>query len=134
MIVKTFEFSVAAGAAAVNLMPDDFNPVPGDGILDVHAVLDSGITGLTAPPTIEIVIGGATAETPVRKSSITGDAYALQVAGNFGEPINPVLTNYPVRNARNLQLNVAGGTGATATGRIKVTFRTANEVGSGLMS
>jgi hypothetical protein len=133
MIAKTFEYSVAAGAAAVNLAPTDFNPVPEDGMVDVYAVLDSGIASLTVPPTIEIVLGGSTAATPVRRSSITGGPYALQTAGNFGDPLgNPVVTNLPVRKGTNIQVNVAGGTGATATGRMRVVFRTPQETQSGV--
>ena len=133
MIVKTFEFSVAAAAAAANLMPSDFNPVPADGVLDIYGVLDSGIASLTVPPKVELVLGGETSQTPVRSSSITGDPYALQTAGNFGDPAgNPIIQQLPVRKATNTALNIAGGTGATATGRFRVVFRTAAEITSGI--
>lgn len=132
MIAKTFEFSVAAGAAGTNLMPSDFNPVPADGLLDVYGVLDASISSLTVPPKVELVLGGATSETPVRSSSITGDPFALITAGSFGDPAgNPIVTGLIVRKATNLALNVAGGTGATATGRFRVVFRTAQEVQQG---
>lgn len=133
MITKVFEFSVAAGAAAVNLMPSDFNPVPSDGVLDISAMLDAGIAGLTAPPTVAVRMGGAASECPVETASITGSPYGVPPANSFADPINPVLTAYPVRAARNIQLLVAGGTGAVATGRFRVTFRTAAEVSAGTM-
>lgn len=133
MIVNTFEFSVAAAAAATNLAPSAFNPVPSDGVLDVFAVLDASISSLTVPPKISIQLGGAMQSIPVLTSSITGDPYALITAGSFGDPtINPVITGLPVRAATNVQVNVSGGTGATATGRIKMVFRTAADVQAGV--
>lgn len=129
MIINTFEFSVAAAAAATNLAPSAFNPVPDDGVLDIYAVLDSGIAGLTVPPKVAVQLGGAVTETPVLSSSITGDPYALQTAGNFGDPSgNPVALGLPVRKGTNIQVNVSGGTGATATGRIRMVFRAASEL------
>lgn len=133
MIIKTFEFSVAAAATASNVMPDDFNPIPDNGVLDIYGVLDSGISSLTAPPTVELVLGGSTSSTPLRTSSVTGDPYALQTAGNFGDPsVNQILSMMPVRQGTNIALNLAGGTGATATGRFKVVYRTAQEVTAGV--
>lgn len=133
MIVNTFEFSVAAAAAATNLAPSAFNPVPDDGVIDIFAVQDSGITSLTVPAKIQVQLGGATNATPVLTSSITGDPYALQTAGNFGDPtVCPVITGLPVRKATNIQVNVSGGTGATSTGRIKMVFRTAADVTAGV--
>lgn len=133
MIINTFEFSVAAAAAATNLAPSAFNPVPNDGVLDVFAVLDSGIAGLTVPPKIQILLGGSMQTNPVLTSSITGDPYALQTAGNFGDPtVCPVVTGLPVRSGTNTQVMVAGGTGATATGRIRMVFRTAADVQAGV--
>ena len=133
MIIREFEYSVAAASGATNVAPSDFNPIPDDGILDVYAVLDSGIASLTAPPKIEVVLGGATSATPVRQSSITGDPYALQTAGNFGSSqSNPVVQSLPVKRATNIQINLYGGTGATATGRIKMVFRTASEMAGGV--
>lgn len=129
MIINTFEYSVAAAAAATNLAPTAYNPVPDDGALDIFAVLDSGVAGLTKPPTIQIQLGGAVTETPVLQSSITGDPYALQTAGNFGDPSgNPVALGLPVRKGTNIQVLVAGGTGATATGRIRMVFRSTAEM------
>ena len=70
---------------------------------------------------------------PVLTSSITGDPYALSTAGCFGDPtVNPVITGLPVRAATNVQVNISGGTGATATGRIKMVFRTAADVQAGV--
>lgn len=138
MIVKTFEYSVAAAAAPVNVCPSDFNPIPSDGLLDVFAILDGGIAGpLTVPPTLEIVRGGSTSDTPVRRGSVTGTPYAPQgttvQAGNFSDPgVCPVITGLPVRQGTNQQINLAGGTGATATGRIRVVFRTAGEMSAGV--
>ena len=132
MIIKVFEFSAAAGSASVNVMPSQFNPVPADGVLDIWAVLDSGIAGLTAPPTISVQLGGATESTPVVTSSVTGDPNAIQTAGNFPDPVNnPVCRGLAVRQGTNTSLNLAGGTGAAATGRFRVQFRTAQEVASG---
>lgn len=138
MIVKVFEFSAAAAAAPVNVCPSDFNPIPDDGVLDVFATLDGGIAGpLTAPPQIEIVRGGATSDTPVRRGSITGTPYAAPgttvQAGNFSDPGTcPVLTGLPVRRGTNIQVNLSGGTGATATGRMRVVFRTPQEITGGV--
>lgn len=133
MIVNTFEYSVAAGAAATNLAPSAFNPVPENGVLDVFAVLDSGISSLTKPPQIQILLGGAMQTNPVLTSSITGDPYALQTAGNFGDAtVCPVVSGLPVRAGTNTQVMVSGGTGATATGRIKMVFRTAADVQAGV--
>lgn len=133
MIIQQFEYSVAAAAAATNLAPSAFNPIPSDGVLDVFAVLDSGISSLTVPPKIQIQLGGAMNSIPVLSSSITGDPYALQTAGNFGDAtVNPVVTGLPVRAATNIQVLVSGGTGATATGRIKMVFRTAEDVRGGV--
>lgn len=133
MIVNTFEYSVAAGAAATNLAPSAFNPVPSDGVLDVFAVLDSGISSLTKPPQIQVLLGGAMQLNPVITSSITGDPYALQTAGNFADAtVCPVITGLPVRAGTNTQVMVSGGTGATATGRIKMVFRTAADVQGGV--
>lgn len=133
MIVQEFEFSVAAAAAATNVAPSAFNPVPADGVLDVFAVLDSGISSLTVPPKISIQLGGAMNTIPVLSSSVTGDPYALQTAGNFASSqVNPVITGLPVRAATNVQTLLSGGTGATATGRIKMVFRTAADVSGGV--
>ena len=133
MIVNTFEFSVAAGAAATNLAPSAFNPVPADGVLDIFAVLDASISGLTVPPKIQVLLGGAMQSNPVLTSSITGDPYALITAGSFGDAtVNPVITGLPVRGGTNIQVMVSGGTGATATGRIKMVFRTAADVQAGV--
>ncbi len=135
MIVQTFEFSVAAAAAATNVAPSSFNPIPNDGVLDLYAVLDSGIASLTVPPKIELVLGGATTSTPLRQSSVTGDPYALQTAGNFGDPtVNPYVQQLPVRQGTNIAVNLYGGTGATSTGRIKMVYRTAAEVQAGINS
>lgn len=133
MIVNTFGFSVAAGAAATNLAPSAFNPVPDDGVIDIFAVLDSGISSLTVPPSIQVLLGGSIQSNPVLTSQITGDPYALQTAGNFGDAtVCPVITGLPVRKGTNTQVMVAGGTGATATGRIKMVFRTAADVSGGV--
>lgn len=138
MIIKTFEFSAAAAAAAVNVCPSDFNPIPAAGMIDVFAVLDGGIAGpLTVPPTVEIVRGGSTSDTPVRKGSITGSpaqsAGTTVQAGNFTDPsLCPVITGMPVAQGTNLQINLAGGTGATATGRMRVVFRTPDEIRAGV--
>lgn len=133
MIINTFEFSVAAAAAAANLAPSAFNPVPDDGVMDIFAVLDSGISSLTAPPKISVQLGGSMQTTPVLTSSITGDPFALQTAANFGDPAgNPVVTGLPVRKGTNTQVMVSGGTGATATGRIRMVFRTAADVQGGV--
>lgn len=133
MIVNTFEFSVAAGAAATNLAPSAFNPVPEDGVIDIFAVQDSGISSLTKPAQIQVLLGGAIQSNPVLTGSITGDPYALQTAGNFGDAtVNPVITGLPVRRGTNIQVMVSGGTGATSTGRIKMVFRTAADVQAGV--
>ena len=133
MIVNTFEYSVAAAAAATNLAPSAFNPVPDDGVLDVFAVLDASITSLTVPPKIQVLLGGAVQSNPVLTSSITGDPYALITAGSFGAAdVCPVITGLPVRKGTNVQIMVSGGTGATATGRIKMVFRTAADVQAGV--
>lgn len=138
MIIKTFEYSVAAAAAAVNLAPSDFNPIPASGMIDIFAVLDGGISGpITVPPTVEIVRGGPTSDTPVRRGSITGSpaqsAGTTAQAGNFTDPsLCPVITGMPVSQGTNIQVNVAGGTGATATGRIRMVFRTPDEIRAGI--
>lgn len=124
---------MAAAAAATNVAPSAFNPIPDDGVLDVFAVLDSGIAGLTVPPSISVQLGGSMTATPVLTSQITGDPYALQTAGNFADAsVCPVVTGLPVRKATNIQVLVSGGTGATATGRVKMVFRTAQEVTGGV--
>lgn len=138
MIIKTFEFSVAAAAAAVNLCPSDFNPIPASGVLDIFATVDGGISGpLTVPPSVEVVRGGPTSDTPVRKGSITGSpaqsAGTTAQAGNFTDPsLCPVITGMPVQQGTNIQVNVSGGTGATATGRIRMVFRTPQEIQAGV--
>ena len=133
MISNTFEFSVAAAAAATNVAPSAFNPVPADGVLDIFAVLDASISSLTVPPKIAVLLGGAVQSNPVLTSSITGDTYALVTAGSFGDPtVNPVITGLPVRAGTNIQVNLSGGTGATATGRIKMVFRTTDDVRAGV--
>lgn len=138
MIIKTFEFSAAAAAAAVNVCPSDFNPIPANGLLDIFALVDGGISGpLTAPPTVEVVRGGSTSDTPVRKGSITGSpaqsAGTTAQAGNFTDPsLCPVITGMPVAQGTNIQINLAGGTGATSTGRMRVVFRTPQEAQAGV--
>lgn len=133
MIVAVFEYSVAAAAAATNLAPSAFNPVPSDGVLDLFAVLDASISSLTVPPKIQLLLGGSMQTNPVITSSITGDPYALITAGSFGAAdVCPVITGLPVRQGTNIQVMVSGGTGATATGRIKMVFRTADDVRSGV--
>lgn len=137
MIIKTFEYSVAAAAASTNVCPSDFNPTPSAGILDVYATLDGGITGpLTVPPKIEVVVGGDTPQTPVRTSSVTGSpaqaAGTTAQAGNFTDPaFCPVVTGLVLRAGVNLSINLSGGTGATATGRIRMVYRSAQEAQSG---
>ena len=132
MIVQTFEFSIAAGAASTNVMPSSFNPVPADGFLDIFALLDGAIVGLTAPPKVEIIIGGTQNSTPVNISSITGSPYNTGAANSFQDPsVCPVVRRLPIRQGTNSQLNVSGGTGATATGRFRVFFYTAAEAAAG---
>lgn len=133
MITKTFEFSVAAGAASSNLMPSQFNPVPADGVLDVYGLLDGAISGLTAPPTVSLQLGGDTETTPVVTSSVTGTPNTAGAAGSYMDPsVCPIAKGIQVRKGTNTQLNVAGGTGATATGRFRVVFRTMAEVQAGV--
>ena len=133
MIVNTFEYSVAAAAAPTNLAPSAFNPIPDDGVLDVWAVLDSGIAAITKPPTISVILGGSVNLTPVLTSSITGDPYSQPGATDFGDPSgNPVISGLPVRRGTNIQVLVGGAAGATATGRIRMLYRTAAEVAGGV--
>ena len=102
-------------------------------MVDIFAVLDASISSLTAPPKISVQLGGAMNTIPVLSSSVTGDPYALITAGSFGSSmVNPVITGLPVRAATNIQVLLAGGTGATATGRIKMVFRTAADVSGGV--
>lgn len=130
MIDKIFSFSVAAGGAASNVMPSDFNPVPDDGVLEVWGVTDGGITGLTALPSIEVKLGGATQAVPLPSSVVPVQAYGTALAGP--QNADQLLTPVPVAKGTNTQLNLSGGTGATATGRFHVRFRTTAEVAAGL--
>lgn len=130
MIDKIFSFSAAAGAAATNVMPSDFNPVPDDGVLEVWGVVDGGISALTALPTVEVKLGGATQAVPLPSSVIPVQAFGTALAGPSTTDIlqSPV----PVAKGTNTQLNLTGGAGATATGRFHVRFRTTAEVSAGL--
>lgn len=130
MIDKTFVFSVAAGAAGTNVMPSDFNPVPADGVLEIWGVTDGAITGLTALPSVELKLGGATQQTPLSQSVIPVQEFNIANAGPKSSDI--VMSAVPVAAAQNTQLILYGGTGATATGRFHVRFRTTAEVAAGL--
>lgn len=135
MIIQVFEFSVAAAAAATNLMPSSFNPIPSDGFISIWGLLDADISSITKPPTASVILGGAMNSTPVNTSSITGTPYsdvADAGATSFQDPsVCPVVRNLPVRQGTNIQLLVAGGTGATATGRFRVVFQTTAEAAAG---
>lgn len=133
MIVNTFEFSVAAAAAATNLAPSAFNPIPSDGVIDIYAVLDSSIASLTVPPKIQVLLGGAMQSNPVLTGSITCSPYALTTAGAYPDPqVCPVITSLPVRGGTNLQVMVSGGTGATSTGRIRIVYRSPDDIRAGV--
>jgi hypothetical protein len=135
LIIQTFEFSVAAAAAASNLMPSSFNPIPSDGFISVYGILDSDISSITKPPTVSVVLGGSMNSTPVNTSSITGTPYSsvsAAAATSFQDPsVCPIVRNLPVRQGTNIQLLVAGGTGATATGRFRVVYQTTAEAAAG---
>ena len=130
MIDKTFLFSVAAGAAASNIMPPDFNPVPGDGVMEIWGVTDGAIAGLTALPSVELKLGGATPATPLSQSLVPVQEFNIANAGPKSSDV--VMSPFPVSQGQNTQLLLSGGTGATATGRFHVRFRTTAEVAAGL--
>lgn len=129
MIDKTFVWSVAAGAAATNIMPSDYNPIPADGVLEVWGVSDV-VTGLTGLASVELKVGGATQQTPLSQSVVPVQEFGIVNAGPTARDV--VLSPVPVSQGQNIQLLLYGGVGATGTGRFHVRFRTTAEVQAGL--
>jgi hypothetical protein len=125
VIDQIFTFSVAAGAAATNIAPTNFNPVPSDGFIELWAVSDS-VAGLTSLASLQVVLGGQQPSVPVPASVIpVNRANAATFVGP--DLLNKVMKRVPVRQGTNLQLNLSGGAGATATGRIRAVFQTVDE-------
>lgn len=126
MIDQTFPFSVAAFALPVNIAPPSFNPIPGDGFLELWAVVDSGTPAVL--PTISVSIGGETNTTPV--PSATVQASPLGTVGAPPEEGNKILYLQGVRSGVNVQVMLSGGTG-TQTGRIRMRYRSMAEMQAG---
>lgn len=138
MIDQIFAFSVTAGAAASNLSPSNFNPVPDDGVLELFGVTDDGAGTLTALPSLQVVLGGTTPGVPVPGSVIPmpqGTGLAANGFPAFGvgpTTRNRLMGRVPVRRGTNMQINVAGGTGQTATGRIRAVFMSTAEAAASI--
>jgi hypothetical protein len=126
MIDQIFSFSVAAGAAAVNIAPTNFNPIPADGFVELYGVSDF-VVGTTALPAVQIVLGGTQPSIPVPGSVIPVNRAAIAAAFVGPDLLNRLLGRTPVRQGTNFQLNISGGTGATVTGRLRAVFMTPDE-------
>ena len=133
MIDQIFGFSVAAAAAATNIAPTNFNPTPSDGFVELYGCTDDGAGSLTVLPSIQVVLGGTTPGIPVPGSVIPmpqGTGLAANGFPAFGvgpDTKHRVMNRVPVRQGTNFQLNIAGGTGQTATGRFRMVFMNAQE-------
>lgn len=125
MIDQIFGFSAAAAAAAVNIAPTNFNPVPDDGFIELYAAGDT-VVGLTALPTAQVILGGTQPSIPVPGSVIPFNR-ANAVFGVGPDLLNRFMARIPVRRGTNLQINLSGGTGATATGRFRAIFMSMDE-------
>lgn len=140
MIDQIFAFSVAAGAAATNVAPANFNPVPADGVIELFGVTDDGAGSLTVLPSVNVTLGGATPGVPVPGSVIPmpqGTGLAANGFPAFG--VGPTVKHrlmgrVPVRQGTNMQINLSGGTGQTATGRIRAVFKTTAEAAADIGS
>lgn len=126
MIDRTFNFSVAAAASPVNVMPSDFNPVPADGFMEVYAVSDPA-SGLTALPTLQFTSNASgTPQTPML-SVIPINTFGIAFTGP--SIMNKMMSPYAVSKGTNTQLLLSGtNAGATATGRIRVVHYVTGEV------
>ena len=125
MIDQIFQVSAAAAAAFANFAPTNFNPIPADGTIEAWAVTDQ-VAGLTALPTLQIILGGQAPMIPVPGSVIPVNR-AAAAFGPGPDLLNRVMPRLPVRQGLNLQVNVAGGVGATSISRIRLSFMTADE-------
>jgi len=127
MIDRTFNFSVAVGAAPVNIMPADFNPVPADGFMEIYAVCDQ-VAAMTALPTLQFTSNDqGTPQTPMQAVVQTNE---FGIAFGPGPTImNKLMSPYAVRRGANTQLLLSGtNVGATATGRVRVVHYQPGEV------
>jgi hypothetical protein len=134
MIEQVVEFSVAAGAAAVNVVTPNFNPIPVDGYFRVLGVTDPPSTGgsgaYTALPSVQVQIGGSPPTTPCPQSTIPTPA---AVADAFSPPRAVLMGWTPVRMASNIQVLLIGtNVAAAAAGRFKFQLATAAELASQL--
>jgi hypothetical protein len=127
VIDQIFEFSVAAGAGPTNVAPTNFNPIPNDGFIEAYAVSDFA-DDETALPSIQVILGGSVPSIPVPGSVIPVQDFDVDFAGPSTR--NRFMDPVPVRQGTNLQVNLTGGTGATITGRIRLVFKTTDEVNS----
>jgi len=125
-IDQTFPFSVAAFALPVNVAPAPFNPIPGDGFIEVWAVNDTPTVAVLA--TLSVAIGGETNTLPVPVASIQGSP--LGTVGAPPEAGNKIMDVQGVRSGVNFQLMLTGGTG-TQTGRIRMRYRSMREMEAG---
>ena len=120
-------FSVAAGAPATNVSPSGFNPAPFTGFLMLLGVTDP-VTGLTALPTLSVSLGGNPPGTPLLPSPIPLNDVNVAFAGPNKR--NLLMPPVAIQSGQQVQVNVQGGAGATATGRIWLLMLTADELAS----
>ena len=128
MIDETFPIAIAAGAASANYMPDNFNPVPADGVIEIWGCMGPLVANTDLAPSVSVTLGGATPYTPVPQAIIRVNTDG--VAGAGPAESDRIMSRQGVRQGTNSQLNISGGSGHTNTGRIRVRFMTLDELGS----
>jgi hypothetical protein len=126
-IDQTFPFSVAANALPVNVAPAPFNPIPGEGAIEIWAVNDVPTAAVLA--TLSVAIGGETNTLPVPTASIQGSP--LGTVGAPPEAGNKIMDLQGVRAGVNLQVMLTGGS-VLQTGRIRMRYRSTAELGAGV--
>ena len=132
MIDELVQFAVGAGAAASNVAPSNFNPVPADGFLSIWGCLDSLPVHTDVPDaaaSISVTIGGATPFTPIPNSALRVNVDGVVGAGPSLSDI--VMKRQAVRQGTNLQIYLNGGGTDTHFGRFRVTFESMEEVSTG---
>jgi hypothetical protein len=123
MRIQTFQTSVAAGAAPVNILPDGLALAPEAGFF-TYSVVGDPVTGLTAQATHKLVRKG---NVPVVDSSPVpmNNANAQFVGPDLRNLAMPPVA---VDSGENLQLLIGGGAGATQTVRATVYFAATDEL------
>ena len=129
MIDQRVRFSVAAGAAPVNVAPTNVNPIPADGFLEIFAVQDALTDAAHTPASLQVTLGGATPFTPVPSSTIPVNTDGIVGAGPSITDV--ILGRQAVRQGTNLQALLSGGVGETCTGTSRVKYVSMEELAAG---